>query len=142
MIKKSQIHHEIFKNRMRQNIQIIYQKLMFVKFQNWLANDLNDWMTKWKILLMKTNKYQEFLLNWLSNVLLMWQQIFNLTIYFQFIELKTIIFFFTLTWIWKFKIVEIAKTKNLHWNTLSFVFFTRYFLSHISNLKSWNLSKM
>ena len=56
----------------KKNIDVKYQKFMINGFRNWFADGSQQWLTKWKNLLIKFEKYEITIINWMTHVFVMW----------------------------------------------------------------------
>ena len=71
---------------MKKNIEIEYIKFMSNDFREWLADGLNQWLVKWKDLMVRSKKYKLIHINWMINVSAVWQKVPDLNSYFKTLE--------------------------------------------------------
>ena len=91
---------------MKKNVNAEYQKFMINGFRDWPAGGPQQWLAKWKNLLIKFEKYGITIINWMTHVFAMWQNVFNFTAYFKFFERKK-------SWKTLFKIHFIQLNRNI-----------------------------
>ena len=75
------------KATVKQSIRVEYQRLMSVGFVEWPTGGPNNWLANWEDLVYRAKQYDEPLLNWLTDVSMVWQQVPDLNVYFKTVEI-------------------------------------------------------
>ena len=66
----------------KQSIRVDYQRFVLVGYSDWPTGGPSNWVSKWKDLMHRAQKYSVTLNNWLNNVVYIWKRVPALSNYF------------------------------------------------------------